>query len=67
MDNKIYQTLKSNFLKKVANIPEKIRNEDIIAVIDDKAYTWNTATIEIRNDSPNGRKVLKLLHTLKLL
>ena len=50
-----------------ANIPEKIRGEDIIAVIDDRSYTWNTAMIEVKNNSELGKKIIKKLEKLEII
>lgn len=58
---------RTKFLKIFANIPEKVRGEDIIAVIDDKPFTWNTAMIEIKNDSELGKKILKMLEKLEVI
>jgi len=44
-----------------ANIPDKIRKEDVIVVVDDNPYTWNAAMIEIKNDSDLGKKIIKKL------
>lgn len=67
MDKEEYNLLKSKFLKIYINIPEKIRGEDIIAVVDKKPYTWNTAAIEIRTDTPTGAKILKMLEEVGIL
>lgn len=56
MENK-----KEKFMRIFANIPEKIRGEDVIAVVDDKPFTWNNAMIEIKNDSELGKKILTFL------
>lgn len=58
---------KTKFMKIFANIPEKIRGEDIIAVVDDKPFTWNTAMIEIKNDTELGKKILTMLEKLKII
>lgn len=50
-----------------ANIPEKIRKEDIIIVIDNKPYTWNATMIEIKNNSELGKKIIEKLEKLKIL
>lgn len=55
------------FMRIFANIPEKIRGEDIIAVIDQKPYTWNNAMIEVKNDSEIGRKIIKKLEKLGII
>lgn len=52
---------KAKFIRIFANIPDKIRGEDIIVVIDDNPYTWNAAMIEVKNDSELGRKIIKKL------
>ncbi len=52
---------KAKFMRIFANVPEKIRNEDIIVVIDDKPYTWNSAIIEVKNDSELGKKIIEKL------
>ena len=56
---------KTTFLKAYSNLPEKIR-EDIVAVINDRPYSWNAAAIEIRNDSKIGKEILKILDELGL-
>lgn len=60
-------TLKTKFLRAFANLPQKIRSEDIIAVIDNEPYTWNSAAIEIQNDSEVGSKILNVLKKLGVL
>ena len=57
---------KAKFLKIFGNIPENLR-EDIIAVIEEKPYTWNVAYSEIRNDSELGKKILKALRELEVI
>ncbi|MBS3074198.1 hypothetical protein J4447_01955 [Candidatus Pacearchaeota archaeon] len=55
-------------LKKVfANLPEKIRNEDIILVLDKKPYTWNAVYLEVQNDTNLGKEMLKKLKELNIL
>jgi len=58
---------RARFMRIFANIPEKIRGEDIIAVIDDRPYTWNTAMIEVKNNSELGKKIIKKLEKLKII
>jgi hypothetical protein len=57
----------SKFKKIVANLPEKIRNEDIILVVDKKSYTWNAAYLEVVNGTPLGEKMFKKLKELKII
>ena len=49
------------------NIPEKIRAEEIIAVINDKPFTWNNAIIEVKNDTELGKKILKFLEKVGII
>ena len=60
--------LQALFMKKYANLPSGAR-EEIIAVVDDAPFTWNSAMIEIHRDkpTPKGEKILKQLEELKIL
>ncbi|MCK5333174.1 MAG: hypothetical protein KAJ24_01580 [Candidatus Aenigmarchaeota archaeon] len=55
------QGKKEKFIRVFANVPDKIRGEDVIAVVDDKPFTWNNAMIEIKNDTELGKKILIVL------
>jgi hypothetical protein len=57
----------SNFKKVFANLPDKIRNEDIIFVMDKKPYTWNAVFLEVTNSSSLGIKMLKKLKEMGIL
>jgi len=56
----------SAFKKIFANLPEKIRNEDIIFVLNKKPYTWNAVFLEVNQVTPLGIKMLKKLKELKI-
>ena len=58
---------RAKFIKIFSNIPEKIRNEDIIAIVEGKPYTWSNAYFEIKEDTELGRKILKVLIDLKII
>tara|TARA_Y100000310_G_scaffold78020_1_gene74589 strand:- start:762 stop:962 length:201 start_codon:yes stop_codon:yes gene_type:complete len=60
------EILKTKFLKAFVNLPENVR-EDVVAIVDDKPYSWNAATIEIKNNSEIGEKILKTLKKLEIL
>lgn len=62
-----YGLLKSKFLKAFAILPDKVKSEEVIAVIDDKPYTWTAAAIEVKIESPTGKKILKILKKLGIL
>lgn len=57
---------KAKFLKIYSNIPDRLR-EDIIVIVDNKTYTWNTAYFEIKNDTKLGEKILKALEVINII
>lgn len=67
MTGEDYQFLKSKFLKAFANLPEKVKSEEVIAVVDEKPYTWVAAAIEIKGDSATGKRILRILKELNVL
>ena len=62
-----YLLLRTKFLKAFANLPEKVKSEEVIVVIENVPYTWTAATIEVRGESPTGKKILKILKGLGVL
>lgn len=61
MENK-----REKFLRIFANVPEDLRR-NIIAVVDGKTYTWNTAFLEIDDKTELGKKILKTLEDTKII
>lgn len=57
---------KEKFLKTYANLPEPER-EQVIALIDNKTYSWNVAYNEILNNTKLGKKILKKIEALELI
>lgn len=57
---------KATFLKVYANLPFAAR-EEIIAVVDEAPFTWNSARIEIEQETEKGRKILEQLRALDIL
>jgi hypothetical protein len=57
----------SAFKKIFANLPEKIRNEDIILVMDKGPYTWNAVFLEISHSTILGIRMLKKLKEMKII
>ncbi|MBU4299672.1 MAG: hypothetical protein KKB09_00475 [Nanoarchaeota archaeon] len=49
-----------------SNIPINLRKE-IILVVDDQPITWNVAYIEIKNNTPLGKKILQKLVELEIV
>ena len=59
--------LKTRFLKVYANLPLGLRN-DIVAVFEGIGpITWNTAYIEVSNDTEIGDMILKRLEELEII
>lgn len=57
---------KEKFLKVYANLPEPERAQ-IIAIIDNKPYSWNAAYSEVDQNTQLGEKILKKLEQLGIL
>jgi hypothetical protein len=57
---------KDKFFKVYANLPEP-EKEQVIALVDNKPYSWNVAYIEILNNTKLGEKILKKMETLGIL
>ena len=57
---------KAKFLGVYANVPDNLR-DDIIVVVDEKTYTWNSAYFEIKNNTKLGQKLLKELIVTELI
>lgn len=57
---------KAQFNKIYANLPLGMR-EEIIVVIDDEPLTWNSAGLEVEQDTYAGYEILQALDRLKLL
>lgn len=57
---------KTQFLKIYANLPLGMRDE-IVVVLGNEPLTWNVAKLEIEQDTPKGKEVLKILTNLKIL
>ena len=62
-----YLTLRAKFLKAFANLPEKAKSEEVIAVVDENPYTWVAAAIEIKSESMTGKRILKIIKDMGVL
>jgi len=58
-----FKMSKEKFLRVYANLPEPERSQ-VIAIIDNKTYSWNLAYNEITNDTELGKKILKKIEIL---
>jgi len=57
---------REKFLRIFADVPEDLRR-NIIAVVDEKTYTWNTAFLEIKDKTELGKKILKILEYTQII
>ena len=57
---------REKFLKVYANLPEPERDQ-VIAIVDNKTYSWNAAYIEISNNTELGKKILKSIEAVGIL
>lgn len=60
------EELRSSFLLAYAAVPAKMRGE-IIALVDDRPYNWDSAYIEIFGRTAVGNEILKHLENIGLL
>ena len=67
MDQKEYAELKRKFIALYPNIPERIRYEDILAVIEGEPFTWASAYFEVKNNTNTGKKIIEMLKELEIL
>lgn len=57
---------REKFLRVYANVPEGVRN-DIIVVVDEKIYTWDTAYFEVKNNTKLGERIIKELEVIGII
>ena len=57
---------KDKFLKVYANLPEPERDQ-VIAIVNNKTYSWNVTYAEISNNTALGKKILKKIEDLGIL
>lgn len=67
MAEKDHFLLRTRFLKAYANLPEKVKSEEVVAVVDEQPYTWLAAAVEVKSGSSTGKKILKILQGLGVL
>ncbi len=57
---------KSLFIQIYSNLGDSIRKE-IIVVIENKPYTWDSAYLEVKNGTELGRKIIDKMEKMGLL
>jgi len=60
------EKLRENFFRSYADLPGSLRKE-IIVVIENKTYTWDSAYFEIKNNTELSKKILNTLYELKII
>jgi hypothetical protein len=60
------EVLRARFVRTFAKVPTKLRDE-IICLVDDKPYNWNSAYIAITGKTPTGDEIIKKLDQIGLL
>ena len=60
------EVLRALFIKSYAGVPTKLRTE-IIALVDENPYNWDTAYLEIKGKTQIGDKLLRHLEEIKVL
>ena len=58
--------LRAQFIQTYAAMPNKMRNE-IIALVDDNPYNWDSAYIEVKGETEVGNRIIMHLRDLKIL
>ena len=59
------ELLRARFLKAYASVPEKLRGE-IIAIVDEKPYSWDSASLEVNGNTPLGNRIVEKLQDIGL-
>jgi len=60
------EVLRSKFISIYSDLPSKLR-EEIIAIVNEKPYTWNSAFFEVKSKSKEGDEILKRLEKIGVL
>ncbi len=63
---KEFEELNAKFVRVYANLPVPERSQ-VVAVIDDKPYSWDVAYAEISNETVLGNKILKKMKLVGIL
>jgi len=55
-----------SFLKIYANLPLSVRS-DVVVVVKNEPLTWNSAHLEVEQNTPVGKEILEILAKLGIL
>jgi hypothetical protein len=57
---------KAKFLKAYAQVPTSLR-EQIIVIVDEQHYNWNSVLFEIKNNTQLSKKILNTLSNMNII
>ena len=57
---------RAQFFKIYANLPQTSRDE-VVVVVRDEPYTWQSAKLEVEQDTEIGKEIIELLTRLKII
>lgn len=60
------EDLRAKFLRAYANLPEPERYQ-VVAIINEKPYSWNAAYTEVSNNTKFGDKILEKMRLVGIL
>ena len=60
------EEIREKFFKAYSNLPEKVR-EEIIVIVREKPFNWNSAYFEIKNNTETGKEILNSLKELEII
>lgn len=60
------ESLRAKFIKSYAAVPDKLR-EEIIALVNERPFNWNTAFIEVKGGTKAGDAILRHVGSLGIL
>lgn len=58
--------LKAKFMKIYARTPDSLR-DDILVVVDDRPFTWDSAFLEVKNDTELGKEILNIIKGIGII
>ena len=60
------EELKAKFMRVYANLPVPERSQ-VVAIVDEKPYSWDVAYAEISHNNELGNKILKMIKLTGIL
>lgn len=57
---------RAKFLKAYSRLPDSLRDQ-IIVIVDEKSYSWNSIYFEIKNNTQLSKKILNTLADMNII